>query len=100
MPKRVDANQALIVQALRQAGAVVQLLHEVGRGCPDVLVGFRGANYLLELKDGTKPPSARRLTVAEVKWHETWRGQVAVVSSVAEALRAIGAPIDEDEEAA
>lgn len=89
--KRVDDNQGAIVQALRQVGARVQLLHAVGRGCPDLLVGFRGLNVLLEVKDGSKPPSARKLTADEQAWHDDWPGQVAVVASADEALTAIGA---------
>ena len=48
MPKSVDANQPEIVAALRAAGATVQHLHEVGQGCPDILAGFRGRNYLID----------------------------------------------------
>ena len=50
---KVDANQAEIVQALRQIGAVVQSLAAVGNGCPDLLVGYRNRLFLLELKDGS-----------------------------------------------
>lgn len=91
MAKRVDANQSQIVYVLRAVGATVQTLHEVGHGCPDLLVSYRGINYLLECKDGSKAPSAQKLTPDEVKWHENWRGQVAVVRSPDEALAAIGA---------
>lgn len=86
----VDCNQPEIVAALRGAGASVQLLHAVGCGCPDLLVGFRGENYLLEVKDGEKPPSERLLTAAQEKWHATWRGRKTIVRSVAEAFDAIG----------
>jgi len=89
--RRVDANQQAIVAALRAVGASVLLLHTVGRGCPDILAGHRGVNVLMELKDGTKPPSARRLTPDEAAWHATWRGTVVVVASVDDALKAIGA---------
>jgi hypothetical protein len=58
---KVDANQTEIVQALRQIGAVVQSLAAVGNGCPDLLVGYRNRLFLLELKDGNKPPSAQKL---------------------------------------
>ncbi len=88
---RVDANQPLITAALRQVGATVQPIHTVGKGCPDLLVGYRGENFLLELKDGDKRPSARKLTSFEAEWHETWRGKVFVVCDVKEALTAIGA---------
>jgi hypothetical protein len=83
---RVDANQAEIVQALRLAGCTIQHLHTVGHGCPDLLVGIAGVNYLLEVKDGQKPPSKRKLTPDEIAWHEQWSGQVAIVYNVDEAL--------------
>lgn len=88
---RVDANQAAIVDALRAIGASVQSLAMVGRGVPDLLVGFRAQTFLLEVKDGAKAPSARRLTPDEAAWHAGWRGQVATVASIEEALHAIGA---------
>lgn len=88
--KRADANQPDIVQALRQAGASVQHLHEVGRGCPDILVGFRGMNYVAEIKDGNKPPSKRKLTPDEQAWHLAWRGKVEIIETVDDALKLIG----------
>jgi hypothetical protein len=91
MPKRVDANQSTIVEALRQAGCTVQVLSMVGKGCPDLLCGYRENNYLLEIKDGDKPLSAQRLTPAEVEWHSTWNGMVWTVNSIEDALRVVGA---------
>lgn len=88
---RVDANQAAIVEGLRAIGATVQSLAMVGRGVPDLLVGFRSENWLLEVKDGAKPDSARRLTPDEAAWHDGWRGQVATVASIEDALQVIGA---------
>lgn len=83
---RVDDNQTLIVQTLRQYGASVQPLHTVGKGCPDLLVGFKGVNFLIEIKDGLKIPSKRRLTPDQQNWHELWAGQVTIVTNCAEAL--------------
>lgn len=83
---RVDANQSTIAEALRSCGATVQLIHAVGKGCPDLLVGFGGVNLLLEVKDGSKSPSKRKLTPDEATWHEEWRGQVAIVESVEDAI--------------
>ena len=94
---KVDANQSEIVAALRAVGASVDPCHAVGAGFPDLAVGFRGANYFIEVKDGRKPPSDRKLTAAQVEWHGAWRGQVAVVTSVAEALRVVGVRITEAE---
>ena len=86
-PKRVDANQPEIVAALRQAGCSVQYLHELGRGCPDIVVGYRGRNYLLEIKSSDKA----KMTPQEAWWHDEWRGQVARVDTVDEALAAVEA---------
>ena len=87
---RTDANQGDIVDGLRAVGATVQPLHTVGCGCPDLLVGYRGHNYLIEVKDGAKPPSARELTPDQQEWMSTWRGQKAVAESLDDALWAIG----------
>ena len=89
----IDANQAQIVAALRQVGALVQHLHTVGGGCPDLLVGFRRRLVLLEVKDGSRKPSDRKLTEAEQKFHALWRAAglpVFVVENVEQALEAIG----------
>lgn len=82
---RADANQPDVIAALRSAGATVQPLHVIGRGCPDLLVGYRGVNLLVEVKDGSRPASARQLTPDQRRWHDEWRGQVDVVQSADQA---------------
>ncbi len=91
--KRIDANHSEIVAALRRVGAQVQSLASVGGGVPDLLVAFRGGWYVLEVKDGSKPPSKRRLTPAEAEWHMQFNdaAPVWIVNTVDEALEAIGA---------
>lgn len=90
---RVDSNQAEIVDALRKAGCSVALLHQLGSGVPDLLVGCKGKdgpiNLLMEVKDGNKSPWERRLTADELEWHEGWRGQVQVVESAEHALAVV-----------
>ncbi len=89
--RRVDDNHAAIVAALRAVGCAVQSLAAVGKGCPDLVVGRRGQTFLLEVKDGAKPPSARKLTPDEEEWHRAWCGvPVATVNSVREALAVVG----------
>ena len=90
---RTDRNQTEIVAALRKCGCTVQILAAVGAGCPDLLVGRCGDNYLLEVKDHAKPPSDRKLTPDQIEWHHTWRGQKAVVTNVIEALQAVGVAV-------
>lgn len=91
MRGRVDANQSEVVKALRKAGATVRITSNIGQGFPDIVVGFRGNNYLLEIKDGTKCASAVKLTEDELKFFAEWRGQKDVVYSIDDALNAIGA---------
>lgn len=88
---KVDANQAEIVAALRKVGAFVQSLAMVGQGCVDLLVGYRGCWFALEIKDGSKSPSEQKLTPDEQRWHEQagLRAPVFVVRSVEEALEVI-----------
>ena len=89
---KVDANQEQVVQALRAVGATVQSLAGVGKGVPDLLVGYQGKTLLLEVKDGHKPPSERRLTEDQLAWHGAWRGgPLAVVDGPDAALRMLGA---------
>lgn len=87
---RIDANQNEIVQALRDVGASVAITSMVGSGFPDLVVGFRGRNFLFEIKDGSKPPSKRRLTDDEQEFFDTWRGIIFIVNDVNEALEILG----------
>lgn len=82
--RRTDANQQEIMNALREAGYSVLDLHEVGRGCPDILVGTHGINILVEIKI----PGAK-LNDLEKKFFETWGGPVCVVNSAEEAVSSI-----------
>lgn len=83
---RVDANQDQIVSALRACGATVRVVTQ-GDGLPDLLVGYRGYTILMEVKDGRKPPSARKLTEEEEKFFMSWTGgMLAIVNGVDEAL--------------
>ncbi len=87
---RIDANQNQIVDAMRKVGAVVRIISQ-GDGIPDLLVGYKGYTILMEVKDGDKVPSARKLTEAEQKFFDDWRGgMLAVVNSVEEALEILG----------
>ena len=83
---RIDANQNAIVEALRQCGATVRIISQ-GGGIPDLLVGYNGYTILMEVKDGAKSPSQRKLTEDEQRFFDEWTGgMLAVVNSVEEAL--------------
>lgn len=84
--KRSDTNQAAIVKRLREEGATVQLLSNVGGGVPDLLVGYKGTNYLFEVKNITTSYGKTGLNNIQKEWHVNWSGQVNVVTTIDEAL--------------
>ena len=86
---KTDANHAQIVKDLRAMGYSVLDLSRLGRGCPDLLVGSRMFNFLFELKDGKKCPSARKLSHDEVKFFAGWRGQAHIVETAEQAAAVI-----------
>ena len=83
---RIDDNQPEIVRALRDVGAEVTHLHTVGKGCADLLVSYRQRWFLLEVKDGDKPPSAQALTDDEKKWIAKQHAPVHIVRSPTDAV--------------
>jgi hypothetical protein len=86
----VDENQAEIVECLRAIpDCSVRILSAVGQGCPDVLVGYRGANFLFEIKNPKKPKADQELTEAQVIFHAEWKGQVQKVFSLKEIVTAL-----------
>ncbi len=86
MPDRTDANQGEIVAAAREMGASVACTHMVKDGFPDLVIGWRGHNLLVECKmpDG-------RLTHGQIVWQEDWRGPKFVVSSDDEMIELLSA---------
>jgi len=89
---KIDANQTQVTSALRAAGAKVESLAAIGKGVPDLLCQYEGTFYLIEVKDGQKPPSQRKLTEDQVKWHEEWKcAFLGVVENPEQALKFIGA---------
>lgn len=87
--KRTDANHASIRAALRQCGWTVHDLSGVGGGVPDLLAIKRGRVVFIEVKDGAKRPSARKLTPDQVELHAAFRAAgapVHVVTSVDEVV--------------
>lgn len=81
---RRDANEAEIVAAMRRCGASVVRMSIPG--APDLLVGFRGNTFLVEVK----APKGK-LTGPQEHWIMQWRGgDVHVVRTIDDALRLLG----------
>jgi hypothetical protein len=72
----VDANQDQIVVALRAAGASVWII-----SLPvDLLVGYKGHTFLVEIKTGAKKPfnSCYKPTFLKVGAGVHWQGLIAL----------------------
>lgn len=61
---KVDRNQPEIVEALRKLGAFVLITSQL-KNAFDILVGYKGKLFIMEIKDGLLPPSARKLSSGE-----------------------------------
>lgn len=93
---RTDSNQNAIVKSLRQIpGVIVAVTSGLGNGFPDLIVGNPNGKIghriaMIELKDGKKSASRKRLTSDEEKFKADWEGCYYVCESLEEVLRAIG----------
>lgn len=75
---RIDANQPEIVKTIRAMGASFQHTHQIP-GALDGIIGYKGVDQRVEIKDPEKPPSARKLTELEEKEFAEWNGRTPVV---------------------
>lgn len=80
--RKRDANEAALVAALEAVGAIV--LKISGKGCPDLLVSFRGRWTPLEVK-------GKRGKLTEAQEMLQARAMFPVARTPEEALREIGA---------
>ena len=87
---RTDDNQQLIVKQLRQLGCSVAITSMIGKGFPDLVVGYQNKNYLIELKDGAKVKSKKGLTMDEAKFFTAWKGSVCKCETLDEICKVIG----------
>lgn len=86
---KVDSNQKEIVESLRRHGATVLIVSQL-KNCFDILVGYNGVNFIMEIKDGKLPPSKKRLTTGELEFKNKWKGgNYYVVESVEQAIEII-----------
>lgn len=99
-----DTAHKPVVIALRAAGASVQDLD--GQDIPDLLVGFAGVNYLMEVKttatntrkDGYGRTTSGKASAGQEEWHREWRGTaVLIVRQPADALAALGVDVEKIE---
>jgi hypothetical protein len=88
--KKIDTNQNLIVTQLRKCGVSVAITSMVGKGFPDLIIGRAGQNFLIELKDGNKSKSRKKLTLLEETFFQSWTGQINIAENFDEIKNIIG----------
>ena len=85
---RVDRNQPEIVKHFRDNGFSVLLIHTL-KNCCDIIISKNKRTACIEIKDGLKPKSARKLTAGEMKFKKSWQGEYYIVESTQDADRII-----------
>ncbi len=73
-----DSNQKEIVAEFRKMGAYVKHIHMVPNCC-DILVAYRGWFIPVEIKDGSKPKSAIKLTYCEEEFKNNLRDKSVIL---------------------
>lgn len=87
--RRQDGNHAdLREKALQIPGLSWLDTHALPKFV-DAVVGFRGTNFLIEIKDPSRPRSRRKLTPAQIELHAQWQGQIDVVETLDDLLKVL-----------
>jgi hypothetical protein len=84
---KTDKNQKAICAGLQKVGATVAYLQGVKGGCPDLIVGYKGKNYLFEIKN---PETNGQLNDLQKEFFANWKGQVVVIKTLKEAYGFLG----------
>ena len=70
---RIDSNQPEIVAYFRTWDCSVLIIADL-KNCCDIIVSKYGRSIFVEIKDGAKPKSARKLTLGEEKFKAETKG--------------------------
>lgn len=85
--RRVDRNHATIVRELQQRGMSVVSLARMGAGVPDLLVGWRGIDRLVEVKAPKARPRGRSMRATDARQQDfamTWNGAPVIRATTPE----------------
>lgn len=83
---RTDDNQTEVVELFRKLGWYVLIVSQL-KNCCDLIVSKNGRTFAVEIKDGNKPASARKLSAGEKKFKDEWQGNYALVEAVEDVMR-------------
>ena len=77
---KVDDNQADVVKLFRKLGWTVLIISQL-KNCCDIIISKSGRTVAVEIKDGKKPPSQRKLSDGEIKFRDNWQGEYAIIET-------------------
>jgi hypothetical protein len=83
---RVDANQGEIVETFKRMGWAVLNISQL-KNCCDLMISKNGRTVAVEVKDGSKVASARKLSKGEADFKLVWDGEYALIESIEDAMR-------------
>lgn len=83
---KVDANQREIVEVFRGLGWYVLIISQL-KNCCDIIVSKNKQTIAIEIKDGSKPLSAQKLSDGEIKFMDEWKGEYAIVNCVEDVIK-------------
>lgn len=81
--RRVDANSTELCDAFERLGFSVWKVNDV----VDAVISLGGLSWAIEIKDGKKPPSARKLTPRAERFRATWRGGIYLAKDLKDVER-------------
>ncbi|MCK4621300.1 MAG: hypothetical protein KAT62_03695 [Desulfuromonadales bacterium] len=83
---KIDANQPDLVKTMRDMGVSVEITSGVHDGFTDLVIGYGGVTVLVEVKDGSRVLSERKLTKDQTKFHGRFKGAITVIETFGQAV--------------
>jgi hypothetical protein len=80
-----DDNHNEIVDIFKKCGWVVWETYQL-KNCVDIVVSKGFQTVVVEIKDGSKPLSLRKLTDGELKFRQNWRGHYRLVQCIEDVM--------------
>lgn len=94
---KVDSNQSLIVEALREIPGM-----SVQTGVNDIFVGYGGVNYWFEIKSPdeiskkTNKPYPSAMKLSQIELSRTWQGHYSIVWTLEQILAEMSRGVRKD----
>ena len=85
---RKDANHNEITDLFISMGWSVLDISQLKNAC-DAFVSKGPRTIAIEIKDGKKPPSQRKLSKGESEFKDSWNGEWALIESTEDAIKLI-----------